>query len=494
MDDLTPKFSIPAADREVTIPTPFASDSTAQTVGGFMASPSALTAGNVTFNSLGEQILIGQASAPLTGVGVFIGNAGDGTYDFRAGDPAGNYIHWDASAATLTIAGSITATSGTIGGFNIGADYIRDVANTFGLASTVSGADDVRFWAGTSFASRATAPMRITESGAAVFQNVQIGGTTIQYVITDDGYRSFGDASDGSATISVNTTLSADKYYSDLTINTGVTLNPGGYRIFVKGTLTLNGTAKIARNGNNGGNGGTTVAGGTAGGTAGAALADGYLKGSVAGAAGASSIGRDNASGLGGVAGTNTSNSLGSNGAASGNSNNGVSAGGASGVSGGTATASNVKLIANWHLATLLDVSSSGSTVKFDNSAGAAGGASGGGGAGASGASGGGGASSGGVIAIYARNIIIGASASITAIGGNGGAGGLGNVNNGAGGGGGGGNGGIIILIYNTISNAGTLTVTAGTGGTGGASGASGTATAGANGTAGTTYSFQLSL
>ena len=48
-------------------------------------------------------LLIGAATAVLTGVGIFAGHVGDGTYDLRAGDPAGDYFHWDESAAQLYI-------------------------------------------------------------------------------------------------------------------------------------------------------------------------------------------------------------------------------------------------------------------------------------------------------------------------------------------------------------------------------------------------------
>jgi hypothetical protein len=60
----------------------------------------------------------------------------------------------------------------------------------------------------------------------------------------------FGDGSDGNVEISSDTTLTRDMYYNSLTIDAGVTLNPGGYRIFVAGTLTLDNGATIARNGN----------------------------------------------------------------------------------------------------------------------------------------------------------------------------------------------------------------------------------------------------
>jgi hypothetical protein len=102
--------------------------------------------------------------------------AGD-TFANRATAPfrvteAGNLV-----ATSATISGTITATTGTIGGFDVGSDYIRDAANSMGLASTVTGGDDVRFWAGATFANRATAPFRVTEAGVLVASNATISGT-----------------------------------------------------------------------------------------------------------------------------------------------------------------------------------------------------------------------------------------------------------------------------------------------------------------------------
>lgn len=94
------------------------------------------------------------------------------------------------------------------------------------------------------------------------------------------GFSIFGDGSDGVGTITgTPTTLSRDMYYSNLTVNSTKTLDCAGYRVFVSGTLTNNGT--ISRNGNDGGNASAGV-----GGTAGAALAAGSLGGSAGGAAG----------------------------------------------------------------------------------------------------------------------------------------------------------------------------------------------------------------
>lgn len=52
----------------------------------------------------------------------------------------------------------------------------------------------------------------------------------------------FGNGSDGNVTISANTSLSRDMYYNTLTVNSGITLFTNGFKIFVKETLTNNGT------------------------------------------------------------------------------------------------------------------------------------------------------------------------------------------------------------------------------------------------------------
>ncbi len=91
----------------------------------------------------------------------------------------GSALTWNPDTKTLMVSGTIIAIAGTIGGFNIGPDYIRDAANSFGLSSTVTGGDDVRFWAGDTFANRATAPFRVTESGALTATLGTIGGWII---------------------------------------------------------------------------------------------------------------------------------------------------------------------------------------------------------------------------------------------------------------------------------------------------------------------------
>lgn len=81
-----------------------------------------------------------------------------------------------AEFSNVVVNGPITALSGTIGGFDIGSDYIRDTSNSMGLASTVTGGDDVRFWAGATYANRDTAPFTVTESGLVTANNIVITG------------------------------------------------------------------------------------------------------------------------------------------------------------------------------------------------------------------------------------------------------------------------------------------------------------------------------
>lgn len=420
----------------------------------------------------------GKTQFDNTQVGYILG-IDKGVAKFYLGNST-NYISFDGTSTTI------------VGGLSVSSLNIPDSVTANSMHVDVSG----NTWWGANVATGyAGANAYILATGAAVFKSVSIGGSSIQYQINNSGIFSFGDGSDGSFTTSGDVTLTSDKYYTDLTIQNGHTFKPNGYRVFCTGTLTISGTGKISGNGNNG----TTPANDdhTAG-LGGVALPDGYLKGSLVGGAGG-----DGAFVSGGSVGANgvaTSNSLGSSSGNAGKGGDGNSGVGFAGGTGALATISNVKLIANWHLATMLDISSSGSTVKFDNSASAPGGGGGGrssDGAGEqnAGSGGGGGGSDGRILAIYARNMVIGASASITSNGGNAGNGGARTAFHGGGGGGGtGGNGGIIVLVYNTITNSGSITVTKGNKGIGGTSANANPGVDGTDGVAGIIYQFQLSL
>lgn len=109
--------------------------------------------------------------------GIYLGSEHFSTAPFRVN------MLGALTATSATITGSITATTGAIGGWEIGADYIRDVANSFGLASTVTAGDDIRIWGGDTFANRASADFYITESGQALFKYVTIsGGSNVKFI------------------------------------------------------------------------------------------------------------------------------------------------------------------------------------------------------------------------------------------------------------------------------------------------------------------------
>jgi hypothetical protein len=77
-------------------------------------------------------------------------------------------------ATGATISGSISATTGNIGGWVVGTNDIKDVAGVVGLSSLVTAGDDIRFWAG--HATPASAPFRLTEAGALVATSATITG------------------------------------------------------------------------------------------------------------------------------------------------------------------------------------------------------------------------------------------------------------------------------------------------------------------------------
>lgn len=293
----------------------------------------------------------------------------------------------------------------------------------------------------------------------------------------------FGDGSDGTVTISADTTLTRDMYYNNLTIDATKTLFPGGYRIFVKGTCTINGT--ISRVGNAGSNGvdGNTTGDDHLGGAGGAALAAGSIYGSLAGSGGGT--GRSSTGNAGSAGATSDKSISSSNGVAGGQG--GTSDQGAGGPAGAAGTTSGTVFNSPRHItyATILyDFSPSLTQLKPCPGSGG-----GGGGSGSalprSGGGGGGSGSSGGIISLFARILVN--SGSITVAGGAGGNGGSvsSDSTNNRGGGGGGGNGGVIILAYSSKTGAGTTTITGGAGGTKG-TGSTGDAANGTTGNSGT--------
>ena len=257
---------------------------------------------------------------------------------------------------------------------------------------------------------------------------------------------SFGDGSDGDVVISVNTTLTADMNYNNLTVNAGVTLYPDGYVIYVLDTLTLNGT--ISRNGNNGQN----APGWETGGIGGAGLPTHSVGGSASGGTGGSSDGLVGQC-FAATSGSDVVDGIADSNGGAGGTPSGTVCAGATGAGGSTSTTHNVDCN------DLLDI--------ITNAASRMGGPGGGGGGSCvedvehqDSGSGGGGGSGAGVIYISARTIT--SNGGVSAIGGNGGNPNSGTCTSGIGGGGG---GGTIVIEYNNKDNyTGTVSATGGTG------------------------------
>ncbi len=279
------------------------------------------------------------------------------------------------------------------------------------------------------------------------------GGRTVVRVdapptTSGGGVPLFGTGADGAGTITEDTTLTADMYYTDLTVDSAITLTTAGYRVYVSGTLTLNGT--IANNGA-------------------AAVAD------VAGAAAPGvTIGAGAAGGAGGgttgTAGTSTTVSLGEVGGAGG-AGTGGAGGAATTAADPSAETGGVKCFR------LLTAALEGRARLLASTVAPTGGAGGSGGGGNTTTKGGGGGGGGGGVLVAAKALA--GAGSIFAKGGAGAAGEATLC-----GGGGGGGGGWIVLISRSSANPYTLSVA---GGSGGASGGS-TGVAGTAGTAGRTF------
>lgn len=262
----------------------------------------------------------------------------------------------------------------------------------------------------------------------------------------------FGDGSDGDVTVSTHVTLTRSMFYNNLTVSgAGSQITTNGYKIFVKGTLTIASSGLIEANGVQATdiNGAPGVGGGDIGNSF-----------SVGSNGGLGAIGKGAVGGGAGV-GLNIFFGLGASGSG-GNSGAGIG----SGNTGGTNVIGTSKKFrqADPHIL--------GGITSLNFAMGGGGGAGGGGdGALNVGGDGGGGGSGAGCVFIFAKTIDF--SGSIQAIGGKGGPGTDGTaINCGGGGGGGGGSSGAIIIAYfDMVKDSASYDVSAQTGGGHGLSG-----------------------
>jgi hypothetical protein len=275
------------------------------------------------------------------------------------------------------------------------------------------------------------------------------------------GLHIYGDGSDGAATIGVDTTVARDMYYTDLTVSAGFNVNTAGFKILVRGTLTVAGTIH-----NDGVVGGTAASDSTfsPGGAAPYNAANTSLGVGQAGASGRyNTVGDTGVSfstdpvptviGAGGAGGTGS-----------------TTAGGAAGGStSALARYGNFRAGPAALLGLAVAVTSTPGTIAIWK---LSGGWGGGGGGGDNTRAGGGGGCGGGPIVICARRIVVPVGGAIRSKGGDGGPARAG----GNSGGGGGSGGGPIILVYDSLTEAGSITAPGGAGGAKTGTGIAGTA------------------
>jgi hypothetical protein len=286
-------------------------------------------------------------------------------------------------------------------------------------------------------------PIRNNTNTNFLSYDISTGEITYQSSSSSSISNLYGNGANGTATISTDTSLNGDVYYSNLTINAGITLFTAGYRIFCSGTLTNNGTISFVGNNASGSTPGTTLAS------------------SILGGGGAGALGQAVSNGAG-IAPPNSVWSPTVIDCRGGNGGAGAFGGGAGGSTVATinvTTANGGSNVLSSYTQAIIGKDLAGIQIKGGN-----GGASGG--CEFDGTASGGGGSGGGVILICAKTIVN--SGTITVRGGTGGAA-LGNS-----GGGGGGGGGTLIIITSSTSVGGTISVAGGAGGAGGNNGSAG--------------------
>lgn len=122
--------------------------------------------------STGGSLQSGKTSySDIANGGYYIG-LDSGTPKIRVGN-IGHSAGFTWDGATLDIKGSITATSGTIGGWIIGSTDLTSDTGATGIASSGS----LRFWIGNT--TPASAPFKVSSAGALTAESGTIGGWTI---------------------------------------------------------------------------------------------------------------------------------------------------------------------------------------------------------------------------------------------------------------------------------------------------------------------------
>lgn len=97
--DITPQ-TVEIIPSKLKIEVPIEEMSFGAKISGWDIGSNELSKGRLRLQAVAERILLGSATEPLTGIGIFMGRDGS-DYEFRIGDPSGTHMHFDGVTLTL---------------------------------------------------------------------------------------------------------------------------------------------------------------------------------------------------------------------------------------------------------------------------------------------------------------------------------------------------------------------------------------------------------
>jgi len=229
--------------------------------------------GSTTLRMNNSTLIYGASAASQTltsGTGVLLNSSGH----FRAGKGNGYRLSWDGTNLIMSSSTFVLGNKGSGAFISGSSDGLLTISSSgyhlssSGEATFMTGSNQITFTPDGNIESDnyLIEKSRLFGAGLDGSKTLTTGGST---PITSD------DDNTELATRSSSTwTLKTDCYFEDLTINDNVILETAGFRIFCRGTLTINSTAKIQNNGHSGNDSNNTSgATGGAGGHAGSMAA-----------------------------------------------------------------------------------------------------------------------------------------------------------------------------------------------------------------------------
>jgi hypothetical protein len=218
---------------------------TSGSVGGWTLSSTSLTGGDTTISSVGDITLgtgsnVARLSSSDPAYRLWLGGSTASTAPFRV-TSTGSFTATDAN-----ITGAVSASSGQIGGFTIGATSL-----TAGSGATAVGIVPASFpfFAGSSTAS--TAPFRVTSAGSLTATDASITGTITTANITATGGTVGGWTLSSTSFTGGDTTIAAT---GDITLGTGANvarLSSGdpAYRLWLGGSTASTAPFRVTSTG-----------------------------------------------------------------------------------------------------------------------------------------------------------------------------------------------------------------------------------------------------